>query len=138
MTKLHSKTVKLISLQDWDDFVEEVYGKIYSFQQQDGCKERGSYFFSVPDSWYDDFEKTEIPYEVNGRIMGVSFETWLNTSPEDTKKYFDAPRDGYSMTDFHNELFWQRNFYPQVGMIINDLHSKGLLEEGDYMIDIDW
>jgi hypothetical protein len=25
-----------------------------------------------------------------------------------------------------------------VSMVINDLHAKGLLEAGDYMIDIDW
>ena len=36
------------------------------------------------------------------------------------------------------ELWWERNFYPDVSMIINDLHSKGLLPAGDYSIDIDW
>lgn len=139
MNKLHYTEVKVIELQDWDAFVEETYGKIYSFQQQDDCKERGCEFFSVPTPWEHDFEKTEIPFEVNGKEMGVSFETWLNTDPEETKKEFPDPPDrDYSMTDFDNRLFWDRNFYPHVSMIINDLHAKGLLEEGKYAINIDW
>lgn len=134
MKPLKYEEVRVIQLNDWDYFVKRVYGKIYAFQQQDGCQPRGTYFFSVPDEWYEDFEATEIPYKINGKEMGVSFETWLNTDPEDTKKYFEEPR----LTDFNNRLFWYRNFYPDIGMIINDLHSKGLLESGEYMINIDW
>jgi hypothetical protein len=62
--------------------------------------------------------------------MGVSFETWLNTSPEDTKKYFEF--------EYENKLFWERNFYPHVSMIIKDLYKKGLIEKGEYDINIDW
>ena len=40
--------------------------------------------------------------------------------------------------EFNNQLFWERNFYPNVNMIANDLHSKGLLESGEYIIVIDW
>jgi hypothetical protein len=47
MTKLKTKTVQVIQVADWDKFVSEVYGKIYSFQQQDGCKQRGTYFFKT-------------------------------------------------------------------------------------------
>ena len=36
------------------------------------------------------------------------------------------------------QLFWERNFYPDVQMIANNLHAKGLIEAGDYVIDIDW
>ncbi len=36
------------------------------------------------------------------------------------------------------ELFWGRNFYPDVSMIIDDLYERGLLEAGDFSIDIDW
>jgi hypothetical protein len=35
-------------------------------------------------------------------------------------------------------MFWDRNFYPNVQMVANDLHKKGLLEAGEYSIRIDW
>lgn len=132
--KLKTKTVKLISVRDWDKFVSNIYGKPYLFQQQDGCKERGNYKFSVPDTYENEFDygNKSIPFEVNGDEdeMGVSFQTWLNTSPKDTLKHFENERE--------NNLFWERNFYPDVSMIVNDLHSKGILEEGEYVIEIDW
>ncbi len=121
-----------ISVNDWDNLVSETYGKPYSFQQQDGCKERGVETIYVPVKTPEDYETTKIPFEVNGEEMGVSFETWLNTNPEDTVKYFD------SRFNWQNNLFWDRNFYPHVDMIINDLYKKGLLEEGEYDIKIDW
>jgi len=129
---LKTKTVKVVTVQDWDYFVFETYGKPYMFQQQDGCKERGKRYFDVPShEWIGDYYKNdEIPFEVNGEKMGVSFESWLNTSLDDTLKQFEDY--------FDNSLFWERNFYPHLEMIVNDLHSKGLLEEGRYMIDIDW
>jgi hypothetical protein len=133
--KLKTQTVKLISLQEWDDFVISTYGKPYSFQQQDGCKERGIERFSVPHEWEDDYENTSIPFDVDSNEMGVKFETWLNTSPEDTVEYFT---DNYCSPGSLNNLFWTRNFYPDVSMIVNDLHFKGLLEEGEYVIVIDW
>jgi hypothetical protein len=128
---LKTKTVKQVSVQDWDEFVSSTYGKPYVFQQQDGCKERGTEEITVPEVYVDcDYEETEIPFEVNGREMGVSFETWLNTAPEETAKHFGS--------DWENNLFWERNFYPEVRMIANDLHSRGLLEPGEYSIVIDW
>jgi arginyl-tRNA synthetase len=137
MTKmLKTKTVKLVSVHDWDEFVVEVYGKPYMFQQQDGCKERGIERITAPCKNYEDFENTEIPFVVNGEEMGVSFETWLNTSPEDTLKQFKDEYEGNAA--FYNDLFWERNFYPDVDMIVNDLYSKGLLEADEYTIVIDW
>lgn len=137
MNTLKTETVKLVTLQEWDEFVSETYGKIYCFQQQDGCKDRGIERITVPDPYADewDYENTSIPFKVNGKEMGVSFETWLNTSPSDTIHEFDGDICG---PEFNNQLFWQRNFYPNVNMIANDLHSKGLLESGEYIIVIDW
>lgn len=129
-------TVKQITVQDWDEFVMEVYGKPYSFQQQDGCKDRGHDTLYIPDDrediedWIDDCENDSIPFKVNGDIMGVKFDTWLNTSPEDTLKHFDS--------DWENKLFWQRNFYPDLHMIGRDLYLKGLIEPDEYDILIDW
>lgn len=121
---------KQIEVQDWDKLIEKTYGKIYSFQQQDGCKDRGIETISVPYEWVDDYEVDMLPFEVNGVKKGVSFQSWLNTSPEETAKQFRY--------DWENRLFWDRNFYPHVSMIINDLHFRGILEEGEYDIKIDW
>ena len=133
---LKIQTVKQISVHDWDDFVIQVYGKPYSFQQQDGCKDRGHDTLYIPDDredieeWEDECENDSIPFEVNGDIMGVKFDVWLNTSPEDTLKHFKS--------DWENELFWQRNFYPDLHMIGRDLYLRGLIEPDEYDILIDW
>jgi len=122
-------TTKIISLQDWDAYVEETYGRPYSFQQQDGCRERGTYRIMVPGE-AEDFERDSIPEGVNGEEMGVSFAAWLARDPVE-------PIEGQEY-NFERKLWWGRNFYPDVQMIANDLHSRGLLEAGEYTIKIDW
>jgi len=124
------KEVKQITVHDWDSFVEKTYGKPYSFQQQNGCKDRGIEVINTHDEYAEDFEATEIPFEINGEEMGVSFQTWLNTNPEDTAKHFNQ--------SWGNNLFWERNFYPEANMIAKDLFEKGLLPKGEYQIEIDW
>jgi hypothetical protein len=58
------------------------------------------------------------------------FKSWLERDPKQSV-------DGDS-TDWRIGLFWERNFYPDISMIINDLYSKGLLDAGTYEIDINW
>lgn len=123
---------KVIEVQDFDKLVQETYNKPYSFQQQDDCKPRGTFNFEVPNKYgNEDYENDTIPFKINGSEMGVSFKSWLNTTEEDIKK-------GFPERETSLELFWDRNFYPHVDMIIDDLHKKGLIEEGEYTIDIDW
>jgi hypothetical protein len=132
MKKLKIKTIQSISVQNWDDFVEATYGRPYSFQQQDGCKDRGTFNFTVPSDG-EDFENDIIPEEVNGEEMGVSFKAWLARDPKQKLNSKDKWDRDHGLF-----LFWERNFYPHVDMIINDLHAKGLLPEGEYQIVIDW
>lgn len=40
--------------------------------------------------------------------------------------------------DWQLNLFWERNFYPDIHVIANDLCKKGLLLAGEYDIKIDW
>ena len=126
------KTEKVIELQDWDDLVTKTYGRIYNFQQQDGCKARGTFKFSVPNGEATDYENDTVPETVNDPNMGVSFEAWLERDPAQklTAESWDSPS---ALT-----LWWDRNFYPDVQIVANDLHSKGLIEAGDYTINIDW
>lgn len=126
------KEIKTIDVSDWDDLVEKTYGRLYNFQQQDGCKERQHVGITVPDKYPEDYENDTVPEVVNSNKMGVSFKAWLERDPEQKLTGRD---DQY---DWSLGLWWDRNFYPHVSMIVNDLHSKGLLEAGEYEIDIDW
>lgn len=126
---LKTKTIRMIEVGDWDDLVEKVYGKPYSFQQQDDCKDRGVESLTVP-AYASDFQKDFIEEVINGDDMGVSFEAWLARDP---KEWNGSEEDARSVS-----MFWERNFYPDISMIANDLHAKGLLEAGEYTINIDW
>ena len=123
---------KVIDVSDWDALVKETYGRPYSFQQQDGCKERQRVRITIPDQAYD-FENETIPEIVNNEEMGVSFAAWLERDPK--QKLDNEDERGYK---YELELWWLRNFYPDVQMIANDLHGKGLIEADEYTIDIDW
>lgn len=125
------KQVTMIEVQEWDDLVENTYNRPYSFQQQDGCKERGTYSLTVPGfAW--DYENDTVPETLNLDDMGVSFKAWLNRDPKQklNAKYWDSP------SAIH--LWWTRYFYPSVEIVANDLHAKGLLPAGEYIINIDW
>ncbi len=127
---MKTKTLKIIDYSDWDDMVSKTYGRPYHFQQQDGCKDRGLHKLTVPDEETYDCENDTVPEVVNGEEMGVSFKAWLGRDPK--TPILD------SEYDWETRLWWERNFYPDVQMIANDLHAKGLLEAGEYGINIDW
>ena len=126
---IRTRTETLIDVQDWDALVTETYGRPYSFQQQDGCKDRDLVAITVPEEC-DDFENDTVPEIVNGDEMGVSFKAWLARDPKTPLPDRD---DTFGLT-----LWWERNFYPDVQMIANDLYEKGLIEAGEYLINIDW
>lgn len=123
------KTEKVIEVQEWDDVVKKTYGKPYAFQQQDGCKNRGGFSLAVPDE-AEDYENETVPEIVNGEKMGVSFAAWLKRNPK-----IPLP-DGEAKWEI--DLWWERNFYPNIQMVANDLHAKKLLKAGEYTINIDW
>lgn len=125
------RTEKVIGVQEWDKLVTETYGRPYCFQQQDGCKGCGVVRFTVPDEAYD-YENDTVPEEVNGPEMGVSFAAWLARDPNQKLSNPDN-QENYCL-----HLWWDRNFYPEFQMVANDLHKKGLIEAGNYTINIDW
>jgi hypothetical protein len=128
---MKTRDVKVVSVQDWDALVKHTYNKPYSFQQQDDCKSRGTHYLTVPDH-AEDYENDTVPETCNHEEMGVSFKAWLARDPE--QKLNAEDWDSPSAV----RLWWDRNFYPDVSMIAADLHAKGLLPAGEYMIDIDW
>jgi hypothetical protein len=127
---LRYTTVKTIDLSDWDEIVERTYGRPYSFQQQDGCKERQNVRIRIPDTEFYDYENGTVEETVNGPEEGVSFAAWLARDP---KQGLPGREDAWGL-----ELWWHRNFYPDVQMVANDLYERGLVEAGDYQIVIDW
>lgn len=128
MIKTSQKSI--IEVSDWDKLVSETYGRTYSFQQQSGCKSRGIEYLTVPCQYPEEYENESLPEEVNGEEMGVSFSAWLARDP---KEWANPNAPSYEI-----DMFWERNFYPHVEMIANDLHAKGLIPAGDYGINIDW
>jgi hypothetical protein len=127
---IKTNTKQMIDVGDFNTLVEKTYGRPYNFQQQDGCKERQNVNITVPEGAYD-FENDTIPEEVNGEEMGVSFAAWLARDPQEW-----SGKEGSK--SFMRSLFWERNFYPDVQMVVNDLHAKGLFPAGEYVINIDW
>ncbi len=127
---LNIQDVKMIAEGDFSAFVSKVYGRPYCFQQQEDCQSRGIRRVAVPSWDHEDFAATEIPEEINGDEMGVSFASWLARDP--------AAPVGNRTEKWAIDLFWMRNFYPHLDMIIDDLHERGLLPEGEYIIDINW
>jgi len=124
------KSKKIISVSDWDDLVTSTYSRPYNFQQQNGCQSRGTVYLNIPSIYADDFENNTIPDEINGDMMGVSFTAWLTRDPQEW--------NGESGDDKWLDLFWERNFYPDLQTVANDLYDKGLIPEGEYGIEIDW
>lgn len=124
------RNVKMIDVSEWDKLVSDTYGKPYAFQQQDGCKSRGIFNITIPSDCSEDKDRPDsIPEVINGVKMGVNFKAWLKRDPKQAV--------GYEQDRFIG-LFWDRNFYPDIHTIANDLHKKGLIDAGDYIINIDW
>lgn len=121
------KNVKVIDTADWDQLVMDTYGRPYAFQQQDGCKERGTVTLRVPCAVAEHYPD-EIPEVINGPVMGVSFAAWLAR----------PANQPIASENEYLSMWWERNFYPDIQMIANDLHAKGLLPADQYMINIDW
>lgn len=128
---LKIKTVQQIEVSDWDNLVRETYGRPYNFQQQNGCQGRGSFPITIPSEYAEDEDMNDsIPEVVNGNEMGVKFDVWLARDPNQP-----IPNQEY---DWELESFWERNFYPDIHTVANDLYKKGLIEKGEYQINIDW
>jgi len=131
MSKLKFKTNKVINCFDFDILVKETYERHYCYQQQDGCKPKGNHNFSVPETC-DENERMhdKIPEIINGIERGVKFKVWLDRDVEEW--------NGEKADANYLYLFWERNFYPDFGTIVNDLYGKGLIEAGEYTMEIDW
>lgn len=140
---MKTRSINIIELEDWNAAIRGVYGKPYDLQQQDGFRSRGVLWLTVPDISGDEYMHEEIPEIVNHHKMGVKFRAWLGRDPSkgiplDPVFDFDSPEERGRSAALSLELWWHRNFYPDVRELANDLHGRGLLEAGEYGINIDW
>lgn len=123
--------IKVIDDCDFDELVQQTYGKHYILQQQEGGMDRQYLNITVPPPYIsDDSMNDNIPEVINGDKMGVKFATWLARDP---KQPFKNGNDSDYL-----DLFWERNFYPDLNTVLKDLYEKGLIEAGEYTINIDW
>lgn len=88
--------------------------------------ERQRIAITVPPDCVEDFPNDTLEDSISENGLGVSFKAWLEKDPNEISNISER------------ELFWERKFYPNLSMVINDLYEKGLLEAGEYEIDIDW
>jgi len=153
---LVSTLTRVVELRDWDAFVREIYGKPYKFQQQDGGQDRGTVYFSLPlnedeleDSRESAYSASEFPEVPNGEFRCVAFEDWLQRDPTtplnptekertNFERHLCAPVRPWCADESYIKLYWERNFYPPFEVLVDDLHKKGLLPDGEYAIVIDW
>ena len=89
-------------------------------------------YLTIPDQAYD-YQNDSIPEVVNGDKIGVSFKAWLERDPKQCLNTDDQWDREHGLA-----IFWERNFYPELQTVANDLYNKGLLEAGEYGINIDW
>jgi hypothetical protein len=121
-------TKTVVDCFNWDTFVREAYGRPYCFQQQGGCKMRGTYHLEVHgEKGYDPYGCKGLPLELDNNLFGVALEEWLRRDPKEAPPSIDFL-----------ETWWERNFYPSIEAVAEDLCQRGLLPVGEYIIIIDW
>lgn len=108
-----------------------IYSKI-TVNETNSSYVSNKYKLGTYDEPYD-YENDTVPEVINHEEMGVSFKAWLERDP---KQKLSTATDWNK--DYGLVMWYERNFYPSEEMIVNDLYSKGLLEAGEYEIDVNW
>lgn len=121
----------LIYESEFSVLVAKTYGRPYRFRQQEGERDRAVKCFSVPDFEYKDYGNDTVPERVGHKKTGVSFKAWLARDPK-------APlnEDRCGNQQWAIDMWWESNFYPSLGAVVNDLLNKGLLDKAKYAMVI--
>ena len=122
MVPVTIETRKVISANEFSLFVSKHYGRPYSLEDQGSLDDVGIIHIEVPDLYAFDYENET----VDDYDAGVNFKSWLNADPN------SSINGKFEKSDI--KLFWFRKFYPELATLLNDLHSRGLIESGDYDI----
>ncbi len=128
---MRKRTETVIEVSEWDALVTKTYGRPYDYQQQEGGRERGEIRFKVPDVAAEKYTHKSISEMADPRVRGVVFAQWL--ARDLNQQFQDKNRNEYALL-----RWWDEVFYPDLQTLANDMHTKGVLETGDYCIDVDW
>jgi len=127
-------TIRMVYVDDFNQFVTETYGRPYNFQQQEDRREKELLWIEVPtEKPVDEFAGKDIPKDYSTKEMRVDFDIWVARDPKEQIKC-PPDREDRSWTLL---LWWERNFYPDINMILWDLYNRGLIESGEYYINMD-
>lgn len=106
-------TYKYIDMSDWNDLIETVYGeRPYHVQQQDFLPQDSVIFAEVPCDWLEE-------------DLEENLEIWLSRP---------LPAEGDSIA----RMEFERESTVSVDALLFDLHKRGLVDEGKYLIHIWW
>lgn len=114
MTTFQDRTYKYIDMRDWNDLISTVYGeRPYNVQQADFLPQDSVIFADVPNGWFMD-------EDLEGEL-----ENWLGQP---------LPAEDDSIA----RMRFQRESTVSVDALLFDLHKRGLVDEGKYLIHIWW
>lgn len=118
--KLNPTTLTTIWESGFSKYVTEHYGRPYKLQQQGDMLAQGSYVqITVPD---------EEAWDENPTLA-----EWQAATPPG-----EHPEGGYDPNVSTENMRWERDYYPSLEVVANDLHAKGLLDAGEYLIRVYW
>lgn len=108
----------VLSETTFSKYVSELYGRPYQLQQQgDMLAQESSVALIVPE-----------PEDWN---ENPSLAEWLAATPPEEQ--------GLGLSELLNEeMRWERQYYPSLEAVGNDLHARGLLDVGYYIIHVSW
>jgi hypothetical protein len=117
------KSVKLIDETEFSQLVREAYGRPYRLQQQDHCMGQNEIeLITIPDEGID----IDDPQR---------FEEWRDAEAPESR---GVDQFGDMRWDWEVELHWEREFYPPLQELVNDMYERSLLPQGDYAIRAYW
>ena len=146
--KLKTQDVKYVYVNDWDEFVREVYNRPYSREEQvEDISDRTDFIdtkskYSEP-KWLQEetLDKALKDRYLASSASRVSLKNWLALDPDlpVAHKIYDwhSKQDVVlqaSRGELSHTLWWERCFYPGIYELAYDLVAKGLLEPGTYLI----
>lgn len=113
--------VKLIHELKLSELIRETYRRPYQLQQQGDMMGQ------------NEMLRVTVPQEPDDLDL-PSLEEWsardVNDQPEG--------QDDWEQYPWVRDLWWEREFYPDYQEVLNDLHARGLLPAGDYVIHVWW
>lgn len=101
--------VRMVDSSEIDRVVESIYQLPFNYQQQ-----------NIENDIKDSFEYWIVPRE-DRYLEGLSIEEWTKEDKPNTPNY---------------KRTFERTIYPDFQQVLNELHRRGLMPEGKYIISI--